>query len=787
MAKLPSAESLGERPTPRPDLGVVSYRPVSGQEGAVAQAVGRVGAQLSAVGDELYSVQKKEQERIDRALADDALNQLGASEDELTFGKDGFRNRKGGDAVKKPIIPEYVGKFTESANLIKQTLKTDRQKELFDLGAKSNLSRLRGNAYRHVDHEADVFYKATFANTKERALSEIASNWNNDLSVANSINKFNDAADREADRLGLPELRDQERRAFLDSAIKTQVEAQRMVDPVGALSTFQKNSAKMTPHARQTVGEAIFRDAAPVLAAQVVAGPLRTLATNDAEAQALVRVADAQGMQITVEVSPEKVAASTNAFDRLPGDQKLKVLGLAHTLAAQGMAQHREALNYRVQDSLEALERGQMSPNVPSLDELTSAYGPERGARVAQTLGVARQFGEDVARVATMSLSEMGDLMNARQPQPGPGFAIEQKRQDELRGAIGRVLQEREKDPAAFALQYAPSVKDAYGEMVSQPSPQASQAFAVAMLSEQKRLGIAEPALLPKPMADQLSRQFSDLSEGAQKPAQLIQAQANTWGQFWPQVYKQIAKDISPTARVVANLRDTPAAALLSQSAKLKTEELKKGVLTEDQKTINDQVDSSLAPFRRSLIGWTSGGTGTYNDFEEATKRLAYIYAGQDTKPVDAAKRAARELVEEYYDFRGSVRIPRAVDASGAERGMAAVLKASDALGVRVPEGEAKVLGPEFVGKTLATSVKNSGFFVTLGDDSGVALYLQGANGARAIEGANGRPITFTWRELQDRAIEARRQPGAVSFGETDAGAVTGATRAKPVKLVGEE
>lgn len=482
-------------------------------------------------------------------------------------------------------------------------------------------------------------------------------------------------------------------------------------------------------------------------------------------------------------MTPAQAAGVTTGdpmIDALPPHRKLAVLQKANTIARQESVQLRHRMEGRVRDTVAALERGVEPPNAPSESELILTYGQLDGLRVSRELGQARQFGLDVKSVATMPPTEQAAMLATRAPQAGEGFAVAQQRHEQLARAVEQTNKAKTDDPGAFVIQFAPTVQRAYQASVQAPAEQRAamtQAFAEASFAEQRRLGVEEPKLLPKAIAEQIVREFVVPREGgAQSATQFIQGQEQQWGPYWPQVYKQIAKDIGTTARVVSNLRDTPAAAVLSMHANIKTPELRKPIPTPDAKTVDDTVEAELLPFRQSVVGWTTGGNTAYNDYDEQAKRLAYVYTSQGTKPAEAAKRAAREVVGDYYEFRGKTRIPKAVDAAVTEAGMTAVLKSADTLTPKLPEAEMKALGKDFTQKQVGAALRSKGFFVTLGDDSGVALHMEGANGARAVEGADGKPIVFTWRELAQKATEDQRAPGVTQFGNTEGGAATGRT-----------
>lgn len=431
--------------------------------------------------------------------------------------------------------------------------------------------------------------------------------------------------------------------------------------------------------------------------------------------------------------------------------------------------------------------------STPVPDSAFSVFGEESPAIIQQYRN-SQVMADNISKVATLPVADRITLVESNVPKEGgPGFAEAEKRATDIARAVNEANRRQAEDPAAYAIQVAPqTVGKAFTEMQSSSSAEdrriASQAYADAVVAEQERLGSVptrrrlrgqvDAPILPKGMAQAIAKQFLSPKEGGQGPAQLLQSQADTWGDYWPAVYKQIAKDIGPTARVVANLRDTPAAALLSMNAALPTKVLREAVPAKtDASTVDETVNSELAELRESLVGWTTGGSQTYSDYEEAAKRNAYVYAAQGTKPSEAGKRAVQEIVREYYDFQGTVRIPRLpnVDVRAVGRGMDTVLGQAETLNLRVPE-DARRLGSDFTADQIAKSVKANGFFTTLGDDSGVALWLRGANGERPVEGADG-PITFTWRELMERAAASVKRPAARSFTETPRGAATGVQR----------
>jgi hypothetical protein len=412
---------------------------------------------------------------------------------------------------------------------------------------------------------------------------------------------------------------------------------------------------------------------------------------------------------------------------------------------------------------------------------------------------------DNIAQVSVMPVAERFATVDRVSPKAaGAGYAEATARANSVAAAVREVNQRQNHDPVAFTLQTSPNVvKPAFEalaqEMLNVTGPieskrAAAQAFAVATIAEQARLGqTPEQAakrrpmpILPNQMADAIAGQFIVQPNGGQGPAQLVQMQAQVWGQYWPQVYSQIAKDIGPTARVIANMGNTPAASVMSMNSHVKTEDLKKSLMQSDAKTIDDSIDRLLVPARESLASYTTGGVQTFNDYDNEIKRLAYMYAGQGgTSPVDAAKRAVNDVWGQKYEVRGAVRYPKepGLDIKAAERGTSRILAESENIAVMVPPEEAAILGKEYTAKQLANSLKNVGFFVTNGDDSGVTLWMRGKSGPQAVQGTNGREISYTWKQLQDIGLRPDKPAVTPTFETSGGGAATGIRnppRAKP-------
>lgn len=156
MAKLPTAEDLGQTPSPRPPREVASYQATTGMEGAVGDALMRSGAEVGQAA-ETFAVVK---ERQDMLRAEDAYNKLRQKQIDMTYGKDGFANLKGGNAVNQPLMKDFGGAFDVVAANLATGLDNDYQRRLFQKRSEVAGLQLREDITRHVATESRVYEHA---------------------------------------------------------------------------------------------------------------------------------------------------------------------------------------------------------------------------------------------------------------------------------------------------------------------------------------------------------------------------------------------------------------------------------------------------------------------------------------------------------------------------------------------------------------------------------------------------------------------------------------------------
>lgn len=222
----------------------------------------------------------------------------------------------------------------------------------------------------------------------------------------------------------------------------------------------------------------------------------------------------------------------------------------------------------RIKDTTaEATSRGTIEKPI-SKDEFAAHFGADKGNEMYEEYTDAVKFGAEHKAVGQMTAEEVEQQKKAPLPEPGPGYATAVKRKAILESAAKAVDEERKKDMGKAIIDQMPSVKQAFEGMTVKmdPSlqPAAGQRFAATSLHEQERIGVPPEArrILPASMAEFLSNRLMQ----SQEPKRDMNQLAASWGQYWPQVFKDMVTQgkLSPMMQATASLPDMDAAQLTS-------------------------------------------------------------------------------------------------------------------------------------------------------------------------------------------------------------------------------
>lgn len=493
---------------------------------------------------------------------------------------------------------------------------------------------------------------------------------------------------------------------------------------------------------------------------------------SDAEAQALNAGGSGTGTLDVATITPDRIGSTGDvAVDLLSFDQRIRLLQQADTLNNQQMALAKEQLRGKMQDFTAMASSGVAIPerSIPTVQELTAAYGESDGLKIYNDdVKPMLALNGELQRFSTLSVADRQAALTANAPKPGDGFADSSKRFQVMQQADAMLRKEMDTDPSAYAMKYAPSVAQSFQRLQQTPADDmgaksaAAQAYVNATLAEQRRLGVADPAILPKSVTDNIVRQFFNQQEGGQNAAVLMQQQAALWGKYWPQVYGQMAKDLPGAALVIGSGMKAQPAELLARASAMKPEDLKAGLMKDDIKTTEDSVRDNMTEFLASLSPM-AGGDKTFNTFYDQTNKLALMYVRMGEKPSKAAERAFNDTVGDKYEFvtdrnnsQAVYRVPKQFDANIIEAGADLSLRRIESMPLEVP---VSLYGLDKTQARAAyvSSLKDSAYWVTAPDESGLMLYANGA----AVTDTAGRPITRSWADLSTASKPRTAPPAA--------------------------
>lgn len=467
---------------------------------------------------------------------------------------------------------------------------------------------------------------------------------------------------------------------------------------------------------------------------------------------------------------------SGSLYSMLRPDTREEILARAQTALGKREVDDLADFKQRVADTqAEAARTGSVS-NPLSEGEFIGRLGAKDGPAAYRAYRANLELGRDAARVAQLSPDELNALLQSYEPKPGEGYADQVKRADALSRAVQQVEAEKRKDPAAFAIARLPAVQEAYAAFTAATSDPttspavrqaAARALATKMDIEQARVGVApaDRRLLPKSYSEQFNRALAkpQASGGTANVVAAIENEAQLWGEHWPRVYQELAKDAQPVVRVIGSGVKAPAAQLLVELEKVPLGEILKDQDVERHAAVKAEVLTAFKPLAATMAG-NEGAVRVFNDFRQQGEKLSAYYVMQGMAASDAAAKAFDDLVGHKYDFSaGTYRVPKDIPFAPAliASGVAAAKNGMGDLNIAPARDTMGGLSADYLKTATARAYARDGVWVTAPDESGLALIYQD----RAVRRADGKPLVLTWQQLADLGRQYERDVATAAFG----------------------
>lgn len=159
------------RPIPQPSQAVASAAPAL-QSDAGPRATAIAGQQINEVAAEVdrYGL------HLETLQAQDALNQLRAKKDDLTYGQGGFMQVKGGDVINPnrpggPLLTDYSGRFQAVSDDLVKNL-GPRARQMYNERAAGEMLGLKSDIAKHSLQQTELYGKSVFASGNAQDTSD---------------------------------------------------------------------------------------------------------------------------------------------------------------------------------------------------------------------------------------------------------------------------------------------------------------------------------------------------------------------------------------------------------------------------------------------------------------------------------------------------------------------------------------------------------------------------------------------------------------------------------------
>ncbi|MDG2688745.1 hypothetical protein [Vibrio parahaemolyticus] len=397
-----------------------------------------------------------------------------------------------------------------------------------------------------------------------------------------------------------------------------------------------------------------------------------------------------------------------------------------------------------------------------SKEQLVSVYGKDQGEKVYDEISDYEKFAESYQTIQFASPDEVKDLLGSEKPTGPEDYTREERQYSSILKAISARNKAIASDPAKFVMK---------NDLVSNSFKSALDSgdfstYAQTTIAEQERLGVPPgmTRILDKDSAKNIVMKYNQGGEGA---ASLIENLKTQYGQYFPQVMKDLYKEKLPAnVSTVAVLGDSPAATYLSEADRIGFKTLKENIGNDNYKEVQTNVNGLLdGDYLDSVIGLANQST-IKKQITTSVETLAMYYMdnGLADGSSDAADKAFKEIISDRYQFRQSgdtfglggntYRVPNEIN--GKQPNVDVIDGALDGILDLVPKmslmapADPRIQNDEMREKVYKRRLHPR--WLTRGDDAGVELVDQNNVPVLTVD---GRKIFYSWDDLENVDVKS--------------------------------
>lgn len=197
-------------------------------------------------------------------------------------------------------------------------------------------------------------------------------------------------------------------------------------------------------------------------------------------------------------------------YQALSFDQRMQLHAKAKAAMDQQSLDTRAGIEVAVNNAPAAIMQfGTYDGRMPEAEDFVRAYGAADGIERYRQFEAGVDTAEAAYGMRTMPADDIASMVESYAPKSqGDAAAVELKRFETISQAAAATLKARNEDPAGYAAEVFPAVKNAW-QNVGQGQEGLSQAIAITALA-QEQLGVEKQELLPKQMSDKVAATFND-------------------------------------------------------------------------------------------------------------------------------------------------------------------------------------------------------------------------------------------------------------------------------------
>ncbi len=422
MPKVPALNGPSVLPSYGP--GVVALQAPQSPQPAGATAE-KLGEGLTAAGEAMAVIQQ----RADLAATKELENEFMAAADSILWEPEtGYLNQLGGNAVHG--YDDAIARLKDQRLQISAKARTPGVRKLATDALDRRLAVAINEMNRHSARQGRV-YEVTQSDTRAWANFEAAAKdyENEERFAAAMLVASNEAETQGAINGWDEETVTRKMQEYINRGQAARYEAWAVSDPVSALEHLSSALEQIDPTIRQDLTSAVFRNAGPQLADELL------------------------GMGVVVLAKGRSADSPTghSVVDRLPRPLRQKVIDMAESRGRSERAELASHLTAAVRDAEAAFDRGLIPADLPRPSDFTRVYGTEEGKRRHEAFKDHQRRGELIGEFQLMPPEDIQQILENRAPRPGSGFAERAKGHDALVRAAGAVLKARAEDPIHFA------------------------------------------------------------------------------------------------------------------------------------------------------------------------------------------------------------------------------------------------------------------------------------------------------------------------------------------------